>query len=70
APGYGSVLLEKDNKLEWVINLDIELTKQTFTLLPGNYQVVWRGKNVKRSMNSITKSFKIVSRSSIPLYIK
>jgi len=70
APGYGSVLLEKDNKLEWVINLDIELTKQTFTLLPGNYQVVWRGKNVKRSMNSITKSFKIVSGSSIPLYIK
>ena len=70
APGYGSVLLEKDNKLEWVINLDIESTKQTFTLLPGNYQVVWRGKNVKRSMNSITKSFKIVSGSSIPLYIK
>lgn len=70
APGYGSILLEKDNKLEWIINLDIESIKQTFTLLPGNYQVVWRGKNVKRSMNSITKSFKIVSGSSIPLYIK
>ncbi len=70
ATGYGSLYVEKDNKLEWVINLDNEATKQTFTLLPGSYQVVWRGKNVKRSMYSITKSFKILSGSSIPLYIK
>ena len=70
AAGYGSLYIEKDNKLEWVINLDNEATKQTYTLLPGNYQVVWRAKNVKRSMYSINKSFSITSESSIPLYIK
>ncbi len=70
AVGYGSVYLEKNNKLEWVVNLDNEAIKQTYTLLPGNYQVSWRAKNVKRSMYSINKTFKIVSGSSIPLYIK
>lgn len=70
AVGYGSVYLEKDNKLEWVVNLDNEAVKQTYTLLPGNYQVSWRAKNVKRSISSINKNFKITSGSSIPLYIK
>ena len=70
ASGYGSVYLEKDNKLEWVINLDNEASKQTFILLPGNYQVSWRSKNIKRSMSSINKTFKITSGSSIPLNIK
>jgi Ca-activated chloride channel family protein len=70
AAGYGSVYVEKDNKLEWVVNLDNEAVKQTYTLLPGNYQVSWRAKNVKRSMYTLNKTFKIVSGSSIPLYIK
>jgi len=70
AAGYGAIFAEKNNKLEWVINLDIESTKQTFTLLPGNYQVEWRGKNVKHSINSINKSFKIVSGNSILINVK
>lgn len=70
ASGYGSIYLEKDNKFEWVVNLDTEDTKQTFTLLPGNYHVLWRGKNVKRSMYSVHKTFKITSGGSIPIYVK
>lgn len=70
ASGYGSVFVEKENKLEWVTNLDMDAPKQTYTLLPGNYHVVWRGKNVKRSLSSIHKTFKIVSGSSIPIFVK
>jgi hypothetical protein len=70
ASGYGSVYLEKDNKLEWVVNMDKEGTKQTYTLLPGNYHVIWRAKNVKRAMYSVHKTFKITSGISIPIYVK
>lgn len=70
ASGYGSIFVEKENKLEWVTNLSNDDLKQTFTLLPGNYHVVWRGKNVKHSLSSIHKTFKIISGNSIPIYIK
>ena len=70
ATGFGGLYVEKDNKLEWVVNLDTESDKQTFTLLPGNYHVIWRGKNVKRSMYSVHKTFKITSGISIPIYVK
>lgn len=70
SPGYGSLYVEKENKLEWVTNLTNDDIKQTYTLLPGSYHVVWRGKNIKRSINSIHKTFKIISGSSIPIYVK
>ncbi|MGQ9846366.1 MAG: vWA domain-containing protein [Bacteroidales bacterium] len=69
APGIGSILLEKDNQLEWVINLD-ESTRQTFVLLPGNYRVIWRSKNIKKTVHSIEKKFTIKSDTSIPIVVK
>lgn len=69
APGIGSILLEKENQLEWVINLD-ESTRQTFILLPGNYRVVWRSKNIKKTAYSIEKKFTIKSDTSIPIVVK
>ncbi|NSW46289.1 MAG: VWA domain-containing protein [Bacteroidales bacterium] len=69
APGIGSILLEKDNQLEWVVNLD-ESTRQTFILLPGNYRVVWRSKNIKKTAYSIEKKFTIKSDTSIPIVVK
>ena len=68
--GYGSLYVEKDNKLEWVVNLNNESKKQTYTLLPGDYHVIWRGINVKRSMYTVHKTFKIKSGVSIPIYVK
>ncbi|HNV96590.1 MAG TPA: VWA domain-containing protein [Bacteroidales bacterium] len=70
APGIGSILLEKDNKLEWVVNLDPESTRQTFVLLPGSYRVVWRSKNIKKTVYSIEKKFTIKSDTSIPIIVK
>ncbi len=70
APGYGAIFQEKDNKLEWVINLDTENMRQTYTLLPGNYRVVWRSKNVKKTVQSIEKKFTIKSDTSIPITVR
>lgn len=70
APGYGAILQEKNNKLEWVINLDPDNLKQTYILLPGNYRVIWRSKNIKKTIYSIEKKFTINSDTSIPLMIK
>jgi Ca-activated chloride channel family protein len=70
APGYGAILQEKNNKLEWVINLDPDNLKQTYVLLPGNYRVIWRSKNIKKTIYSIEKKFTINSDTSIPLMIK
>lgn len=69
APGIGSILLEKENQLEWVVNLD-ESTRQTFILLPGNYRVIWRSKNIKKTVYSIEKKFTIKSDTSIPIVVK
>ncbi|MCX7955331.1 MAG: VWA domain-containing protein [Bacteroidales bacterium] len=70
APGYGAILVERDNKLEWVINLDEQQLRQTFTLLPGNYRVVWRAKNSKKTIFSIEKKFSVVSNTSIVVNLK
>jgi len=70
ASGYGAILQEKDKKLEWVINLDTENLRQTYTLLPGTYRVIWRSKNIKKTISSIEKKFSIKSDTSIPIMIK
>jgi len=70
APGYGSILKEKDNKLEWVTNIDTETTRQTYMLLPGNYRIVWRSKNIKKTVYSIEKKFTVKSDTSIPIMVK
>ncbi len=69
APGYGSILKEKDNSLEWVTNLT-ESLRQTFLLLPGNYRIIWRSKNIKKTNYSIEKKFTIISDTSIPIMVK
>jgi Ca-activated chloride channel homolog len=58
--GDGSILLEKDGKLEWVCNLGLA-TQQIFYLQPGNYRVEWRAKSLKGSIYTIEKKFSIRS---------
>ncbi len=67
--GYGSVLLEEDNKLALVVNLNETLTKETVVLQPGNYRVEYRPRNSKDSVYTIEKKFRIVSGSSIVVNI-
>lgn len=67
--GDGSILIEKNNKLEWVCNLSAA-TLQTFYLQPGNYRIEWRSKSLKGSIYTIEKKFNIRSdqQTNIELY--
>lgn len=59
AYGYGSVYVERENKLEWVYNLSSEHTQESLLLQPGRYRVIFRPKFANSSLNSIEKSFEI-----------
>lgn len=61
APGYGSVLVEKENELEWVIDLDSDASRQSISLQPGNYRVIFRTKSSKKSEYSVAKRFSVSS---------
>ncbi len=62
--GYGSLYLVENNELSWLTNLDPEKTKQTLVLQPGNYRVVFRARNSKQSIFTVTKTFRISSGGS------
>jgi len=64
SPGYGSLYVVEDNKMKWIKNLDPVQTRQTLVLLPGNYRAVFRAKNAKQSLFTVSKAFKITSGSS------
>ena len=66
--GDGCIL--KDNQtLDWVCNLTKDNT-QVFYLQPGNYRIEWRSKNLKGSIYTIEKKFKISSNeeTKVELY--
>jgi len=63
-PGYGAILLEKDNELTFVIQLDPNSVHQSFNLQPGRYRLVYRSKGSKESLFSIEKEFEIISGRS------
>jgi len=68
--GYGSIYLDKKEGLEWVINLTEDGTRESLSLQPGDYRVVFRPKGSKASIFTIEKTFTINSGSSttIKLY--
>ncbi|MES2679130.1 MAG: VWA domain-containing protein [Bacteroidota bacterium] len=58
--GDGSILVKRNDRLEWVCNLGKE-TLQTFYLQPGEYVSAWRAKTLKGSIYTIEKKFTITS---------
>lgn len=67
--GDGSILLNRNGRLEWVCNLNTQ-TQQTYYLQPGSYIGVWRAKSLKGSIYTIEKKFTITSdnQSTIEFY--
>ncbi len=65
--GYGSLFLQKDNKLEWICNLKTNVYRESINLQPGNYKIVFRTKNAKQMIYTTEKEFKIKSGSSVPI---
>jgi len=68
--GYGSVYVERNNRLDWVYNLKGFEKKESIVLQPGRYRVIYRLKNSGNTMDTIEKSFKIKSgiSTSLKLY--
>jgi len=64
ATGYTSLYAYNSNTLEWIYNLDENLTQQSLHLQPGNYKVVYRAKNAKETILTFNKSFVVKSGSS------
>lgn len=58
--GDGCILVNRNNKLEWVCNLSTQ-TLQTYHLQPGNYVATWRAKALKGSIYTVEKKFTITS---------
>lgn len=67
ASGYGSVYLETEDRFEWIYNLNPNYNKETVTLQPGSYRVVFRPQNAKRTYFSVDKAFDISSGVSISI---
>lgn len=69
APGYGDILVEKDNKLEWVDRISLNSVKESIVLQPGLYRIVFRPKNSQSVIYTIEKTFRIASGISISVTI-
>lgn len=54
----------KDNKMEWVLDVDGSRTLQYFPMQPGDYKMVYRLKSETRTLYSKTKDFKITTGGS------
>lgn len=58
--GDGSILLNRNGRLEWVCNLSAQ-TIQTYYLQPGKYVATWRAKSLRGSIYTVEKKFTITS---------
>ncbi len=61
APGYGSILVMRNNKMEWVVDLSPNDSRQNIVMQPGSYQAVFRVKSSKESGYSVSKNFTVSS---------
>ncbi len=66
--GYGSLYIMRENKQEWIYNLNLLNNRSEMVLLqPGQYVVVFRSQGAKQSIYTVTKKFEINSGSSLAL---
>lgn len=69
SPGYGSVYLEKDNKLELIYTMSQNTVKENLVLQPGSYRVVFRPRNSQMSIYTVEKGFTVTSGNSTSVII-
>jgi Ca-activated chloride channel homolog len=67
SPGFGSLYLDQDEEMEWIVNLDPDQKNQSLIMLPGNYIVVYRSRSSKSVMNTLIKKFSISSGTSVAI---
>ncbi len=62
--GYGTVMQVKGDQLTWVCQIDERDAQQQIVLQPGSYKLIYRSRNSKESIYTLTKDFKIKSGES------
>jgi len=67
--GYGSIFQLVGSDMVWVCNMDNSELRQSITLQPGHYKIVFRAKNAKQSIYTKEEEFKIKSGISTSLKI-
>lgn len=65
--GPCSLFVQRNDKLEWIYDMNEKTLRETITLQPGVYHVIFRNKNASLSQNSRKSSFVISSGKSIPV---
>lgn len=64
AKGFGSLYVIRNNKQIWVCNLN-GVTREVYTLQPGDYRAIWRTALAKKMNLSKIKEFKVISGRSV-----
>jgi Ca-activated chloride channel family protein len=59
-----SIFVYRENKMEWVTDIDGSRTSQFITMQPGEYKAVYRAKSETRTLYSKTIDFKITTGSN------
>ena len=59
--GYGAIFESNGSELEWVINIDDQLTRQKFSLQPGEYILIFGSGSAQQTSYSKTKKFNVSS---------
>jgi Ca-activated chloride channel family protein len=68
--GIGSIYAIDDNgRQKWIYNLDKNQLRNTVTIQPGNYKVVFRSENARGSKFTSIKAFEIKAGSSFNIQL-
>jgi Ca-activated chloride channel family protein len=70
-PGFGSILQRRQNgPSEWVTDLETRKSRQSITLQPGKYTVIFRPRTAGSSRFSVVRQFEIKSGSNTTINLK
>ncbi len=64
---YAAIYKIEGSKMEWVYNIDPNEKVGSMLLLPGNYKIVYRWMDSKKTLQSQEKNFRIYSKSETKL---
>jgi len=68
--GFGAIFSVNKDALVWVTDLNTESTRQSFSLQPGRFQIIYRAKNAQNTYYSRSEAFTITSGSTTILKMK
>ncbi|HEX5003388.1 MAG TPA: hypothetical protein VFW78_12910, partial [Bacteroidia bacterium] len=63
-PGYGSIYVMEKDTMRWIKDMNPDASRESVTLLPGKYRVVYRAKNAREADYTVDRTFRVTSGSS------